>query len=90
MAEIRRRRLSPDPETGWEVWELLRGRDQIGTLVEHRAWRGTGYRGRRWIAVHNPGLVPYRALWTSGPQTTIRAALALLAAHLDHAEKTDG
>ena len=88
MAEpIRRRRLPHDPETGWEVWELLRGTEQIGTLVEHRAWRGTGFGGRRWIAVHNPGLVPYRAQWVSEPQKTIRAALALLAEHLSPAEK---
>jgi hypothetical protein len=84
MAEpIRRRRLPPDPATGWEAWELTRGGERVGLLVEHRAWRGTRYGARRWIAVHNPELAPYRALWASEPQKTMRAALALLAERLD-------
>ena len=80
---IRRRRLPPDPATGWEEWALLRGGECIGALIEHRAWRGWRYGGRRWIAVRNPGLTPYGALWRSEPQRTVRGALALLASHLD-------
>jgi hypothetical protein len=79
---IRRRRLPPDPATGWETWELRSGGERVGALVEHRAWRGTRYGARRWIAVHNPGLAPFGALWASEPQTTMRGALALLAEHL--------
>lgn len=80
---IRRRRLPPDPATGWEVWELRRDGEGVGELVEHRSWLGTRYGGRRWIAVHNPGRVPYRARWASTPQKTVRAALTLLSERLD-------
>lgn len=81
--QIRRRRLPPDPITRWECWELLRGSERIGELLEHRDWRGSTYGGRRWIAVHNPSLTPYHALWRSDPQKTMRAALDLLQARLD-------
>lgn len=79
---IRRKRLAPDADTGWERWELFLRGDRVGELFEHRTWIGSRYRGRRWIAVHNPTLAPYESLFSTPPQRTMRAAVDVLALHL--------
>jgi hypothetical protein len=79
---IRMTRLPPDRDTGWKRWQLTWNGAPVGEVFEHREWRGWRYGGRRWIAVLNPSGASFAALWTSGPQRTIRAAVGLLADHL--------
>ena len=79
---IRKKRLPPDPVTGWQRWELALDGAPIGELSEYRRWTGTRFGGRRWIAVHNPSLTAYAALFATDPQRTMRAALELLAGRL--------
>lgn len=86
---IRRKRLAPDPDTGWDRWELFLGGDRVGELFEHRTWTGSRYGGRRWIAVHNPTLAAYGSLFSTPPQRTMRAAVDLLARHLAAATTPD-
>jgi hypothetical protein len=79
---IQKKRLDPDKETGWTRWELWLDGGCVGELFEHHRWTGTRYGPRRWIAVHNPTRAEFAALFTTPPQKTARAALDLLAAHL--------
>lgn len=79
---IQKKRLSPDPDTGWPRWELTLDGACVGEVFEHRRWTGARYGRRQWIAVHNPTRASYAALFVTPPQRTARAAVDILATHL--------